>query len=744
LTVVLKGGSIVFFPKKEKRSKNKAFNKYFKNISFQRLLIGIVILLISFIIIENGAAPRRYKLELGKESPYDITAPRDIENKVKTENEAAAAAEAVKPVMIKLDDVPIQVLNTVLDFFDMVETERKDVQKRLNSISMDNRTENLPPGIEDIITDGVGRLQSNMGRTGIDLTEEQLRYMIIKATDDELLQFKNITRELISSLMNEDINNENLANKIDKLQNNYHNADITQDFKNIGILLAKAVVKPNSTIDTTLTELKRKEAYEKALESKNIIPENSRILSVGDIVTEDKLQMLSELNLLETGNFDYVFASGVLGILILLSVVLILYMRFFASKIFNSRGDLILLGFIIVLTLLMSRVAIVYSVLLIPIFIVPMLISILLDLKLAVVVNIVLTVAISLITKGDLRFIFMAVICGTISAFVAARANQRSKLSAAGLLIAFINVLIIICMGIINKSTLITIANDCFVVSINGIGSMVLTIGLLPFFESTFNIITPLKLLELTNPNQPLIKRLLVEAPGTYHHSLMVGNLAEVATESIRGNALLARVGAFYHDVGKLERPNFFGENQMADNPHDKMTPSLSTLVITSHTSDGVQIAKRYKIPMMIRDIISQHHGTTLVAYFYHKAKKGEKGDAIDQNDFRYEGPKPSSKEAAVVMLADSVEAAVRSMADKTEGKIEGLVRKIIKDKLDDGQLDLCDLTLKDLDDIAKSFMKVFSGYFHQREQYPNVKIKSVEQEMKRDIDPLEKAIGQK
>ncbi|MGI6778672.1 MAG: HD family phosphohydrolase [Acetivibrionales bacterium] len=273
---------------------------------------------------------------------------------------------------------------------------------------------------------------------------------------------------------------------------------------------------------------------------------------------------------------------------------------------------------------------------------------------------------------------------------------------------------------------------------------MVLTIGLLPFFESTFNIITPLKLLELTNPNQPLIKRLLVEAPGTYHHSLMVGNLAEVATESIRGNALLARVGAFYHDVGKLERPNFFGENQMADNPHDKMTPSLSTLVITSHTSDGVQIAKRYKIPMMIRDIISQHHGTTLVAYFYHKAKKGEKGDAIDQNDFRYEGPKPSSKEAAVVMLADSVEAAVRSMADKTEGKIEGLVRKIIKDKLDDGQLDLCDLTLKDLDDIAKSFMKVFSGYFHQREQYPNVKIKSVEQEMKRDIDPLEKAIGQK
>ncbi len=159
------------------------------------------------------------------------------------------------------------------------------------------------------------------------------------------------------------------------------------------------------------------------------------------------------------------------------------------------------------------------------------------------------------------------------------------------------------------------------------------------------------------------------------------------------------------------------------------MTPNLSNLVITSHTQDGVELAKQYKIPMTIRDLISQHHGTTLVAYFYHKAKKGEKGEDVKAENFRYEGPKPTSKEAAVVMLADSVEAAVRSMVDKTEGKIEGLVRKIIKDKLDDGQLDLCNLTLKDLNDIAKSFMKVLSGFFHEREEYPNIKVKAAEVE---------------
>ncbi|OGO81708.1 MAG: hypothetical protein A2Y21_10885 [Clostridiales bacterium GWC2_40_7] len=379
---------------------------------------------------------------------------------------------------------------------------------------------------------------------------------------------------------------------------------------------------------------------------------------------------------------------------------------------------------IILMTLAISRILYIYTPLLILVFIAPMLISILLDLRLAIVVNLLLTVCISLITKGEMSLIYISVISGTFSAFIVSKANQRSKLSASGLIVAGTNALVIVCLGLLNKSTLSGIANDGGMVALNGILSMIFTIGILPFFESTFNIITPLKLLELANPNQPLIKRLLMEAPGTYHHSLMVGNLAEVATEAIEGNALLARVGAYYHDVGKLKRPNFFKENQLTDNPHDRMTANLSTLVITSHTGDGVEIAERYKIPLAIKEIVSQHHGTTLAAYFYYKAKKGDRSDTVKQEDFRYQGPRPSSKEAAVVMLADSVEAAVRSMVDKTEGKIEGLIRKIIKDKLDDGQLDLCDLTLRDLDMIARAFLRVFGGYFHAREEYPEIKIK--------------------
>ena len=242
-----------------------------------------------------------------------------------------------------------------------------------------------------------------------------------------------------------------------------------------------------------------------------------------------------------------------------------------------------------------------------------------------------------------------------------------------------------------------------------------------------FGIITPLKLLELSNPNQPLLKMLLMEAPGTYHHSVIVGNLAEHAAQKIGANSLLARVGAYYHDIGKIKRPYFFNENQMAmDNPHDKITPSLSTLIITSHVKDGVELAKQHKVPGVVIDMIKQHHGDSVISYFYHKAKQGENSDKVNMDSFRYEGPKPQTKEAAIVMLADSVEAAVRSMQDHSSGKIKGMIRKILRDKLESGQLDNCDLTLRDLDIIADAFLDILGGIFHQRIEYPDL-----EQEMK-------------
>ena len=257
--------------------------------------------------------------------------------------------------------------------------------------------------------------------------------------------------------------------------------------------------------------------------------------------------------------------------------------------------------------------------------------------------------------------------------------------------------------------------------SLSSVISGVLAIGMLPFLESSFNITTNMSLLELANPNSPLLKRLLMEAPGTYHHSIMVANLAEVAAEEINANSVIVRVGAYYHDVGKIVRPLFFGENQMGkDNPHNRINPNLSASLIISHVKDGGELADEYKLPKVIKDVILEHHGTTLVKYFYFTAKKNsDNPDDVKEEDFRYEGPIPSSREAGIVMLADSVEAAVRSIKEPTIEKIEDMVNNIINDKLNSHQLDDCELTLKDIATIKKCFLKVLNGLYHKRVEYP-------------------------
>lgn len=723
----------------EKKQNPRKFKSYFKNKTFQRVLIAVVSIVIAVLIIENGAVPKKFKLVLGERSNFDISAPRDIENTILTQSLAQQAADSVSPVMMRLESIPIDIINSANEFTNKVRDARLSVERNLQELGVTKKDANYLQLLEQEQLKTAESLRLNIGNSDIPLSTEQIKYLVVHASEEDLNLFQELTINLISTVMKQEVNEDNLATKVDYIQSAYQNSALTQELKNIGSLMAKALLKPNSIVDETMTNEKKEEAYHTAMENKQIIKEGSRIISFGDIVTQDKLAVLEELNLIETGKLDLSFAGGILFIVLLLSFLLILYLHHFCEKIIHGTKELLLLCMIILLTLVAAWLLNPVNPLLIPIFIAPMLISILLDLRLGNVTNILLALSISLITGTNTTFFYTAVIGGTIAAYIVHGANQRSRLSASGLVVAVVNAIVVTCIGLTDKSSVATIANHAALVAANGMLSTIFTIGSLPFFESTFQIITPLKLLELANPNQPLIKKLLMEAPGTYHHSLMVGNLAEVATEAINGNPLLARVGAYYHDVGKLKRPNFFKENQLSDNPHDRMTPNLSTLVITSHTSDGAEIAEKFKVPLAVRNIISQHHGNTLAAYFYYKAKKTDKNDLVKQEDYRYPGPRPTTKEAAVVMLADSVEAAVRSMVEKTEGKMEGLIRKIIKDKLDDGQLDLCDLTLRDMDMIAKAFMRVFGGYFHAREEYPEMKVKRLKEEKElAGIDPMD------
>jgi cyclic-di-AMP phosphodiesterase PgpH len=301
--------------------------------------------------------------------------------------------------------------------------------------------------------------------------------------------------------------------------------------------------------------------------------------------------------------------------------------------------------------------------------------------------------------------------------------NQRTNVLRAGIYVALVNILIIAFLVLLSDVAYSSTEYIYYLVFalVSGIGSSILTIGFLPFFETGFGILSSMKLVELSSPNQPLLKKLLTDAPGTYHHSVMVANLAESACEAIGANGLLARVGCYYHDVGKSKRPHFFIENQMnMENPHDRMNPETSKNIIIDHASDGAAMLRKYKLPKEIVDIAEQHHGTTLLKYFYYKAK--EQGKDVTEVEYRYPGPKPQTKESAIINIADSVEAAVRSKKSPTQEEIKQLVAAIVKDRLSDGQFNECDISLKELEKVKRSLCETLNGIYHPRIEYPELK----------------------
>ena len=255
---------------------------------------------------------------------------------------------------------------------------------------------------------------------------------------------------------------------------------------------------------------------------------------------------------------------------------------------------------------------------------------------------------------------------------------------------------------------------------INAVMSPVIAFGLLIFYEKVFKITTDLTLLELSDFNHPLLKELSSKAPGTFHHSIIMGNLSEAAAEAIGANQILARVGCYYHDIGKIMKPQYFIENQLDEyNKHNELNPTVSTKIIIAHVTDGIALAKKYKLPQEIIDFIPMHHGTTLVSYFYDKAKKSTKEELSDYI-YRYPGPKPQTKETGIVMLADAIEASTRAIEDPTPQKLESKIREVIKVRFMEGEFDECDLTLRDLTHIKDSFMKVLIGIHHHRIKYPD------------------------
>ncbi len=358
--------------------------------------------------------------------------------------------------------------------------------------------------------------------------------------------------------------------------------------------------------------------------------------------------------------------------------------------------------------------------------------------------SLLISILVCFIIEGKMEFFIYFFISSLVAAYGVRNYRERGTLIKTGLKVGLINMVLALSIetyygSLYSMEAVVALAAGF----IGGILTGVIATGVIPLIEMAFGFTTDIKLLELANLDQPLLRELMVQAPGTYHHSVIVSNMVEATAEAIHANSLISKVSAYYHDIGKMKKPLYFIENQMGgENKHEKLAPSMSSLVLISHVKDGVELAKRHKLGKEIIDIIQQHQGKSLITYFYSKAKeqaasKGKKSFQIKEEDFRYPGPKPQTKEAGLVMLADMVEAASRSLVDPTPARIQGTVQKIINKAFSDGQLDECELTLKDLHEIAKSFTKTLSGIFHHRIEYPETNLKPVKKTTNGDTDQV-------
>ncbi len=484
--------------------------------------------------------------------------------------------------------------------------------------------------------------------------------------------------------------------------------------------LAQALVKPNFVLNVRETDKRKQAALASTEPVRETVKKGQVLVRRGDIVTAEQIYAMEELGL-HRGHISEVRIFGLAIFVLVVMGLVIGYLYKFSPEVYGNDLHMVLLGLIILLTLVLGKAAHIYSDFIAPIAAGALLTAILIDTRLGIFISIALSVMFGVIVENDLRAVAVALIGSLTGVYSVSKFSHGYSLTRTGLWIAAMNFITVGSTGFLEQINGTQIMLQGIHGAVSGIASAVITIGFLPYLESTFNITTPVKLMELANPSNPLLQRLLLDAPGTYHHSLLVGNLAETAAGHVGADPVTVRVGAYYHDIGKIKRPYFFIENQTdSENPHDKIAPSLSTLIVTSHIKDGLDLCRDYKLPQPIVDIVQQHHGTTLVSYFYRRATENEHGECIIEADFRYEGPRPQSKEAALVMLADACEAAVRSLSRPNVNRIESTVRKVIRERLHDGQLDDCNLTLKDLNIIGDVFTRVLSSMFHSRIEYPD------------------------
>ncbi|MBB6636230.1 HD family phosphohydrolase [Cohnella thailandensis] len=719
-----------------------------------RIILLLLFVLLFYVSLAPRLVPETYDIALNSKSEHEIKAPHQIVDEKATLEAQEKAAEKVDSVYsnvglhneLLIDEILIRIDQLNQDdqvtTQDKVDIYRREIPERLDQYisSFIQSNSNSTAYSANLLAE----MKSVVEEQQYSIPEETF-YKMPKLTSEQISEMRTVSREIVRKVSGESIADAETARiTVPELVNASSLSQRAE--REIVQELARFVITPNKFYDKDATEEAKVQAKQNT--PAVVIKQGDPIVKAGEVITQDIYDRLDSLGLLKEEK-NYLPQLGVFLLSLLFVSALVGYREFMAAlasssspttgKRSNVQWLMLLLIFALNL-LLMHLVALAHSerwpyiAFLAPVALGSMLVTLLLDMHLGIVSAILFSCLSSIIlnvgqeTVFDFQYGFVTAVVSFASVLAIHRASQRSSILKAGVMASLFGSIAVVALQLVQSDVeqgqmLQTVG----FMLVSGLFTAVLVIGLMPFFELTFGILSALKLVELSNPNHPLLRKLLTETPGTYHHSLMVGNLSEAAAEAVGANGLLCRVGSFYHDVGKTKRPSYFIENQNGGaNPHDKLDPKVSASIIIAHARDGAEMLRQHKIPKPIRDIAEQHHGTTFLKFFYYKAVKQAEAQGVEnqwtEDDFRYPGPKAQSKEAAIVGIADSVEAAVRSLDHPTVDQVEAIIAKIIKDRLDDQQFNECDLTIREMDKIAETLKETVIGMFHSRIEYPDDK----------------------
>jgi len=719
-----------------------------KKNSLAKLLIAISFLITLLLIFSSTISRRSDEIIVDGVSPDTYKATRNVVDTITTEKLRTEAYNNIEPVYQRKDGVIDSVSENLATYFESI-TEIRNTYK-----SILIRIERLETEIADLTArHDSGELEetdysAQVSRKNTDIANHKKNLENLKL--DENFPFSTADRqkqyilEISDSEFNEIITSANDiindAYEGDVPENKSYDAIIAQSIRNSNSFfsdnLAENLVttivshymEPNRFIDEEQTEKAR---LQKAEDVPDVMYQSGQlIVTEGEIITEEIYAVLNELGFIGGDYNDYVwvFVGSVFVVVIVLLLVLFYLTKFPLKNLKTTKGQLMLftiyilsMGFIFAFSVFSTSIHLRYT---IPILVFVLLTAILFDKKFAIIMNICLATLAILISRMDysiyIYFILSGIILSLLSDMVA---ENRSNSIIFSFFVGAMNCFLIFGVCLLAENTdykeLLTIS---MVTLLNGILTVIIALGSLPAFEAVFDAETTTSLLALTNPNNELIQRLTREAPGTYHHSLIVANLGEAAAKAVGANSIIVRVGSYFHDIGKLKYPGNFSENIVGDNPHDVMDAYDSAKIIKEHVTYGLELAEEMKLPEVVKDTIKMHHGNTVITYFYNKALNDPKyKDKVLEQDFRYEGSPPTSKELGIVMLADTVEAAVRSKIPHVDNfdEIKDFIKCLVDKKIKDGQLQETQLTLKDIDLIIESFYMVFKGMYHERIAYP-------------------------